>query len=404
MKKIDNQVFKGLIAGIFIGGMSTALCLVGVVEKALDTYADMYNYDETVAIDKDWDQIDSKRELLIDFMDRHSIFGLREDATYESMIFQSALDLYDDDYAVYYNKEQTEDFVDSRKQQYEGIGITVTKNGSTNSLTIIDVAENGPAWEAGLRTGDVCYKINDTIVTKMTASEMSELIESISVDTPLKFTVKRLGETITIEVKRQVIDYDYVDYELIDNEIPYIKLKQFNGDSAGQVKTALENMKSQIDNSGVLIIDLRNNSGGAVEQAQSIAGYFVGNDKLLTYIIKKSGEQERYKTDTDKIVDKDTEIIILTNGTTASASELFICAIQDYGCKTYIIGDTTFGKGIAQKFELLLDGSAIKYTEGFYYSPDGRNIHNKGIEPDLLELDSSKQFDLAVEKAREVIN
>lgn len=398
MIKVHKKTFKGIMIGMFIGSFVSVVSLLAVVEKALDTYADIYNYDETIE-QADWEKLDSKRELIYNFMETHEIFDKRDDMNYDSIVFQSVLQLYEDDYAVYYNREQAEELITDIADSYKGIGVTISKNGSTNSLTLIDVIEDSPAWKAGLRPGDVCYKVNGDIVTKMSPSELSEIIAN-SGDAPIKFTVKRLGEAITVEVVREKIDYDYVDYELLEDEIPYIKLDEFSGDASEQFKEAINNMIEPINNKKSIILDLRNNAGGHLDIAADIAGCLLGKDKPLTYIENKQGEQEHFKTSSKQLITDDTHIVILINGMTASASELLVCALQDYDKNLTIIGDTTYGKGIAQRIKVLLDGSAIKYTEGFYYSPDGRNIHNVGIEPDIVELDASEQLELAIRASK----
>lgn len=399
MMKVHKKTFKGIMIGMFIGSFVSVLSLLIFMEKTLNIYSDIYSYDETSIVQPDWEQLDKKRELIYNFMETHDIFGKRDDKFYDSIVFQSVLQLYDDDYAVYYNKQQADELIVNQADSYEGIGITIAKNGSTNSLTLVDVAENSPAWKAGLQPGDICYKVNGVIVTKMNPSDLSDIIRN-SGDTPIKFTVKRLSETLTVEVVKEKIDYDYVDYELIDGEIPYIKLDEFSGDAAEQFKDAIINMTEQINNKKSIILDLRNNSGGHLDIAGHILGYFVGQGKPLAYIENKQGEQEHFKTSAKQLVSDDTHIVILANGLTASASELLMSALQDYDRNLTIIGDTTYGKGIAQRIRMLLDGSAIKYTEGFYYSPNGRNIHNIGIEPDIMELDASEQLELAIKASK----
>lgn len=391
--------YRSLVVGVALGSLLTISFTSMFMEYTFKRYADMYEYEEDAPFEDNWKKIEDKRQLLYNFMDRHDIFGLRSKEGYEGVEFQSVINMFDDDYAAYYTKEQTEEFLKSRQENFVGIGITTTLNGTTNSLTIINVTENSPAWKAGVRTGDVVYKVNGIEVLKYNAVEFGELLTDMDSNPIIELEIRRLGEDYKFRIQKRNIDYDYVDYELIDEWLPYIKITSFSGDADGQVAKAIKTMDNEIKETNMLVLDLRNNGGGVIGQAEKIAGLFVGKNKLLATIKSKSGEESKYMTSANQLVQSEIELFILANGTTASASELLICALQDYGLDITIIGDTTFGKGIAQRFETFLDGSSVKYTRGFYYSPNGRNIHKKGIEPDIREVDKDKQLEIIKELA-----
>jgi carboxyl-terminal processing protease len=365
------------------------LILVGVIKK----YSDVYDYSNNIEFAFGDAVIDEKKQLINNFMDRHDAFGLRDEEEWEYYEYQSVLNMYDDDYAVYYSPEEAEELIESRKSSFKGLGVTYMKDVGKNSLVIINVYENSPAEKAGIKVGDIVESINGVKVRKMATSDVASYLDDIGDDTPLTLVLSRMNEMVTVTVNKEAIEYDYVDYSLLDDKLPYIKLKEFSGNSDGQVRAAILDMLDEIVETNTLVLDLRNNPGGEATEAAAIAGCFVGSKKILTTIESKTRDV-KYYTEGDRVVPEGIKIYILVNSGTASASELLTCALQDYELDVTVVGDVTFGKGIAQSYQMFADGSCIKYTEGLYYSPKKRNIHNVGIIPDILETNSEKQLDI----------
>ena len=191
--------------------------------------------------------------------------------------------------------------------------------------------------------------------------------------------------------------YDYVDYELLEGVVPYIKLTEFSGNAGGQVREAILNMNEEILDIGALVLDLRGNPGGLITEAQDVLGCFVGPDKLLAIIEQKAKEDSKYYTTGEKVFPDNVKLFVLIDGSSASASELVTCALQDYELNVTVVGDISFGKGIAQAYQILPDGSAFKYTEGLYYSPKRRNIHEIGITPDIEVIDEAEQIEVILD-------
>lgn len=420
VKKNKKKQLGGVLMGIAAGSGITLLSLYGMIDNFNKAYRDMYVYETDVENKFDLEKLENKEQLVANFMDRHTIFDKRDDLDYDSLAMMKVISQWNDDYAAYYNPEEAIEFAEENGVGFKGLGITMQKNMGTNNLMITDVFDGGEASKAGLQVGDTIVKVNDMAVRKWSASELSNYFKGKK-DGTIKITVARGSETLSYNVGFSDVDYDYVNYE-VKAGIPYIEFKKFMGNASGQFKEALIDLEDTIKETGSLIVDLRGNTGGDLSEAQKIAGYFIGKGKVICTLEgknsseagknsseegknsgawKNSGRKEVYKSTEDVIIPVDTKIVLLINAATASASELLTCTLQDYGLDVTTIGDVSYGKGIAQRLQVFFDGSMLKYTYGFYYSPKGRNIHDVGINPDILELDKEKQLERALEIARE---
>ena len=200
-------------------------------------------------------------------------------------------------------------------------------------------------------------------------------------------TIYRDKQSKDYTVKKSSVQLDSVSYKMKDNKTGYIAVSQFLENTGDQFDKAVTALEKQGMTS--LIIDLRDNGGGLLDTCTDMLSRLVEKDKLLVYTKDKEGNKEEFKSDSTKTVD--IPMVLLVNGNTASASEIMTGCLKDYG-KATVVGTKTYGKGIVQSIMPLPDGSAVKFTVANYYTPNGINIHKKGIEPDVEVKISDEQW------------
>ena len=303
-----------------------------------------------------------------------------EDTLYTGMVAG-----LDDPYSVYYTQEQLESMEEATSGEYSGIGATLSQDPDTKEISVVSCFEGTPAEEAGLLPGDVITGWNGNPVSDM---ELSELVSKIKTDPDehLTLSIERDGEELEVELTRRAVEVPTVEYEMLGDQIGYIRLLEFDEVTAQQFEEAMSDLESQ--GMEKLIIDVRNNPGGVLQTVCDMLDQFLP-EGLIVYTEDKNGKRTEYTSDEEHQFTK--PLTVLVNGNSASASEIFAGAIQDYGIGT-IVGTTTFGKGIVQKIFYLSDGTGLKLTMAKYYTPKGHDIHKKGIQPDVeVELDEDLQ-------------
>ena len=327
-----------------------------------------------------------------------------DDEQMEDYLYYGLVAGLGDPYAAYYNEEETQSMLDSSSGNYCGIGAVFSQNLITGTITVTRVYEGCPSYEAGLLPEDILYKVGDEEVT---GQDLTNVVTKIKGEegTEVTLTMIRGEEYIDFTMKRQMIEVPTIEHEMLANQVGYIMISEFDGVTDEQFIEALENLQSQGMKS--LVIDLRNNGGGSVESVCHIA------DKLLpegpiVYTEYKGEEREARNSDSDCVK---VPIAVLMNGASASASEILAGALQDYGVAK-IIGTQSYGKGIVQSIFDLQDGTALKLTTAKYYTPNGNNIHEIGITPDVeidlpeelkTEVTLSFEEDVQLQKAIEVL-
>ncbi len=262
---------------------------------------------------------------------------------------------------------------------------------------------DSPAQESGLQEGDLIIKVDGQSVKGMELSDVVAMIKGEE-GTKVLLEIMREGESEVreVEVERREVPRQTVSYEMLDNKIAYIRISEFDKVTVDQFTDAMATAKG----SGMLglILDLRDNPGGNLSAVIDIARNILP-EGLIVYTEDKSGERQDYNCDGEN--ELTVPMVVLVNGSSASASEVLAGAIKDYE-KGVLLGTTTFGKGIVQKYLSMSDGSAVKLTTSKYYTPKGNNIHGIGIEPDEeLELDYEKYlesgYDNQLERAKEIL-
>ena len=268
---------------------------------------------------------------------------------------------------------------------------SVSQDIETGKITFGKIYPDGPAAKAGILTGDVLLAIDGK---RLIDEDLNQVVSMTKGEegTPLTMTVYResSGEKLEFRMKRAKVEDDTVTYSMLQDQIGYVAVSSFEEVTTDQFTEAIE----ALEESGMqkLIIDLRDNGGGLLSTVSSMLDYMLPKGKVLVTIKSKNGTGDTIRAKTKHSFDK--PLVILTNGESASASELFAGAIKDYGAGT-LVGTTTFGKGIVQNIYPLPDGSAIKLTESKYYTPSGKNIHGTGIKPDV-EIDlPQEQLEMA---------
>ncbi len=311
-----------------------------------------------------------------------------------------------DPYSTYYSVEELEDLMEQSEGIYFGIGAYVSLDQQTGYAKISGVIEGTPAQEADLRDGDIIYEVDGVSAYGLELTEVVAMIKGEE-GTTVHLTLVRDGEQDYVEkdVMRREIESPTVNYEMLDGQMGYIQITEFDDVTADQFAEALAVLRGQ----GMkgLILDLRSNPGGNLTTVVDIAKMLLP-EGLIVYTENRYGNRQEYSCDGKR--EFQLPMVVLINGYSASASEILAGAIQDYEIGT-LIGTTSYGKGIVQQIVSLKDGSAVKLTVSSYYTPKGRNIHGIGIEPDIVcEFDgdtyynSEDKYDNQLEKAKEILS
>lgn len=305
-----------------------------------------------------------------------------------------------DPYTEYYDKEETQALLETTSGEFSGIGATMSMGVDSGEITIVNVYKDSPADKAGLQEGDILYQVDD----KETAGEDLDTVVSWikgEQGTDVTLHVLRNGEEIEATATRDIIEIQTVDYEMKDGQIGYIAVSEFDDVTYEQFKTALDDLEAQ----GMqgLVIDLRGNPGGNLSTVTDMLKLLLPEGTIVS-TKDKYGNTEEITCDGSNEFTK--PLAVLVNQYSASASEIFSGAIQDYGIGQ-IVGMTTYGKGVVQQLMDLGDGTYLKITIAEYYTPCGRSINGVGVEPDVeeeYEYDSENpEADNQLDRALEVV-
>jgi carboxyl-terminal processing protease len=284
----------------------------------------------------------------------------------------------DDPYSFYYNPKEYKEMMDDDEGKYVGIGVMIQANMEKQICTITRVFQGGPAEEAGVQRGDILYRVGeDLFVNPTNLQEAVDIMRGIP-GTDVDVTFLRNGEEITYTITRREVNVNQVDSKMLDDKIGYIAMYEFAGHSELEFEQALQKLLAQ--KAQGIIIDLRDNQGGWVEQARYIADLFMDEGELC-YLKYRDGEEhaDEYRTKNGKA---DVKLVILINENSASSSEILTGALRDCaGAVT--VGVKSFGKGIIQMVsEVGGNGAGFQMTIAEYLTPSGTPVHKIGITPD----------------------
>lgn len=325
-----------------------------------------------------------------------------DESTLEEGVYKGLLESLDDPYSVYYTHDELVQLQQQTEGIYYGIGAYISQDNEMGYVRVSKIIKNTPAEASGLQQDDYIYKVDGE---DMQGKDSSYVVSKIKGEagTKVTITVVREGATdpIDIEVERQKIESPTVEYQMLDNDMAYIQITEFDLVTTEQFEEAYK--QAQADGMKGLILDLRSNPGGNLSTVCDIARMILPKG-LIVYTEDKYGKREEYTCDGANQIK--VPLVVLTNGYSASASEILAGAVKDYGIGT-LVGTTTYGKGIVQKVINLSDGSAVKLTVSNYFTPNGNNIHKIGIDPDVeVEFDAEQYkngVDNQLEKAKEVL-
>lgn len=288
----------------------------------------------------------------------------------------------DDVYTRYLDDDEYNELLTSGTETFSGIGVRLTYNKDYQAIELVGIMPDSPAQEAGLQKGDYIIKVGDISVKKDTYEECVDAIKGEE-NTTVKLTVYRNSETKEYEVVRKKIKDNNVESELLDGNIGYIKVLQFENEIYSQFKNEFDKYK---DSCNGLIIDLRDNPGGLVTETIKMLDLFLPESEVLK-LVYNDGTTKVYKCKDSMEYNK--PLVILVNENSASAAEIFSSAIKD-SKKGILIGTKTYGKGIVQDVSKLSVRGAVSITVAKYYTASGIEIHKNGIEPDInVTLDDS---------------
>lgn len=331
-----------------------------------------------------------------------------EEKMLEEGIYKGYFSGLGDQYSEYYTPEEFKQLTQTTIMgEFYGTGIQFTQDQTNGRIIVNGVYEGSPGAKAGVNTGDILKAVDGASIDGM---ELNEVVSKIkgeqNTQVKLTFISGKDGSEYTRSMTREKITVKTVSGKMLQNSIGYISISEFTQETDKQFDEVFE--KLQKDGMKGLVIDLRNNTGGVVDSTCKILDKLLPEGKIV-YTKDKHGNVKEETSDGKNYFDK--PVALLVNGYTASASEIFTAAMQDYDMGP-VIGTKTFGKGIVQQLFPLPDGSGVKLTVSEYFSPKDRAIHGKGIEPDITVEDSranindadDAQLKKAVEEVIKAVN
>ena len=316
-------------------------------------------------------------------IDKYYLGDVDEESLKEGAI-QGYIEGLGDPYTEYISKEDMEDYMEDTMGNFVGIGIYMVQDTETNQIMVLAPIKGSPAEKAGIQPGDYIVAVNGEPCTADDMTAISTKIKGEEGST-VKLQILRGEETLDFDITRENIIINPVEGEVLENNIGYIEFSSFDENTAKEFTS--------------LIIDLRNNGGGIVDEALEIAGYIADKDSVLLYEVDKDDNETVEKNTSNPIINM--PVIILTNENTASSSEILAGALKDLG-KAKTVGTTTYGKGVIQQILTLPDGSGLKITTEKYLTPNRTEINEVGIEPnETVELPESVENVLNVDRSQD---
>lgn len=344
---------------------------------------------------------EEKLGLLEELVDSYYM-GEKDGEALQEGLYKGYIDGLGDPYSVYYDEEETKDMQETTSGEYSGVGAVLSQNRDTGVITVLQVYPDSPAQKAGIKDDDILYKVNGEEVTGI---DLSTVVSHIRGEegTTVEISVLRGedSEEITVTATRGKIEMVTVTYEMKENQVGYIRVTEFDSVTTEQYRSALEDLEQQ----GMqgLVVDLRSNPGGNLDTVVDMLDLMLPEGTVVS-MEDKSGKETVYSSDEEHQFTK--PLAVLMNGYSASASEIYAGAIQDYEAGE-IVGTKSYGKGVVQSIFDLKDGTSVKLTIAEYFLPSGRSINGEGVTPDVeivYEADEKNpDYDNQLEKAIEVV-
>jgi len=293
-----------------------------------------------------------------------------------------------DPYSAYMTPESLESMQTETSGEFGGLGIEVGMEAGV--VKVISPIDDTPASKAGLKAGDYIVKIKNTQVQGKSLMEAVELMRG-PVGSSIEITVRRKGEkkALIFNIKREIIEVQSVKFELLEDNIGYIRLTSFNENSSTQIKEKIEKLNKNKNLKGY-ILDLRNNPGGLLSQAIEISDFFLENGEIVSTRSRQPSENRKWFSKKGDLINGKTLLVLINYGS-ASASEIVAGALKDHK-RAIILGENSYGKGSVQSIIPLKNKGAIRLTIAKYYLPSGKSISGVGITPDIEVVESSDEF------------
>lgn len=323
-------------------------------------------------------EVEDKIDEINGYIDAYFYFEIEEE-TQEEAIYDGIMAGLDDPYSVYYTAEEYADLMEENSGEYVGVGAVVTQ-GADKAVTIVRPIPGSPAEEVGLMAEDIVVQVDDVEITNQDLTTVVEMIRGEEgTEVYIKVYRPSINDYVEFNVTRRVVENVTVNAEILEDNIGYIQVQQFYDNTDEEFIAAVKDMQSK--NVKGIIVDMRDNPGGLLTSVVNMCDFIMEEGPILTTKDKYGRIIQQYdSTDEESL---DIPMVVLINGNSASASEIFAGAMKDTG-KAELVGTTTFGKGIVQSVLPLSDGTAIKLTIAKYFTPAGNDIHEAGIEPDYV--------------------
>ncbi len=348
-----------------------------------------------------------KFKLGLDVLDKFYYENIDTQELVDGALLGASLSL-EDPYTIYMSDDEAESFVQNvESDDYTGVGLYISEEGDGNGVTIVSPLKDSPAEKAGIVSGDKILSVDGQSVAGMNIDAVAaDMKGPEGTDVTLSVLKKSTGEIVDITLTRANIRRETVISQMLDDEVAYVQISQFGVNTYSEFAQQFNGLVGQ----GMkrLVLDLRNNPGGLMEIAVNIADSFIAEGEIV-YTLDKNGRRRDYMATPDKT---SLPMVVLTNGGSASASEVLVGALQAHGLVT-IIGEKTFGKGVTQIPYKFRDGSIMKITDSRYYTPGGVCIDHQGIMPDIEVTMTDEEYaaisgvdtehDLQLQKAIEVV-
>lgn len=394
-EKVQRKFGAGVLTGVLVTvvlicGVWGAWRMLSVIFRGDYTSADVSEAD-----------VDSKLDQISGLIDEYYLYDDEIDKDdLINGIYSGYASALGDPYTEYYDEEETKALYESTSGEFSGIGATMSKSMDSDEITVSNVYEDSPAAKAGMKAGDVIIQVDDHSVS---GQDLETVVSWIKGErgTDVVLHVLRDGEELELTATRDIIEVQTVDYEMKDSQIGYISVSEFDSVTYDQFEEAL----NELDSQGMqgLVIDLRGNPGGSLTTVTDMLKLLLPEGTIVS-TKDKYGNTEEITCDGTHEFTK--PLAVLVNQYSASASEIFSGAIQDYGTGT-IVGMTTYGKGVVQQLIDLKDGTCLKVTIAEYYTPSGRSINGTGVTPDVeveyVYDENNPEADNQLDKALEVV-
>lgn len=348
----------------------------------------------------------AKINKIENLIDQYYLFDIDKNKQQEGAV-EGYVKALGDPYSEFLTKEEMDSLNQQTEGEYAGVGIVVTPS-ETGAITVVSAIKGSPAFEKGIKKDDIILKINGK---DYNASQMNDAVKVMKgkPNTDVKLTIARMenktSKIFDVNITRRMISLTTVNSQKI-GDIGYINITQFDRKTDNEFIEQYENLKKQ--NVKSIVLDLRNNPGGLLDSTVKIADYLLPQG-VIVKTVDKNKKEDVQKSDSSE---QNLPMVVLVNGSSASASEILTGALKDYK-KATIVGEKTFGKGIVQTIIPMEKGEGLKLTISEYFSPNGNKIHKQGVKPDVeIKLDEKAKGigvefmkeDNQLQKALEILN